>query len=248
MTPRDNVTRWALIAAATLLLMLLASYFFRGLIYGPLICAVIIILFEVVVPVEIIRSHQLPLRSFNIYAHNIDTIIDMILPPWGSKKTRPDFLRIGEEIWFFAKFSCAIFIPYVVLYWVFFAVVASFENTTFDMTFTIPPMIFYELITQIFVVALPEELFYRGFLQSALLHKWPNHTKIAGFPVGRAIILTNIIFALGHVAATLVPLRLLTFFPGMLFSYLVYRNKSLLSAVLFHACCNILGQILYASH
>jgi membrane protease YdiL (CAAX protease family) len=84
-------------------------------------------------------------------------------------------------------------------------------------------------------------------LQSAFLHKWPNRSYFFGLPIGRAIIFSNMIFALAHVVSSHSPVRLLTFFPGLIFAYLVYKNKSLLSAILFHAACNLLGQILYAS-
>lgn len=237
----------ALLASAILLLLLLVNSLCRGLPHAPLIFGIAIILYEILVPLEIVKWFNLKPRDLNIYAHNIDAAIDWFLPPFGVKKTRPDFSAIKQEFIGFAIFTLLIFIPYVVGYWLYFKLEAISAGDNLFISFNLPPKIHYEIIIQIFVVALPEELFYRGFLQSALLKKWPNKTFIFGLPLGRAIVFTNIIFALGHVVGTWAPTRLLTFFPGILFSYLVYRNKSLLSAILFHAACNILGQILYAS-
>lgn len=96
------------------------------------------------------------------------------------------------------------------------------------------PTIF--IVTQIFLVALPEEFFYRGFVQG-LLRK--NYRIIP------AILITSGIFAISHLLASHNLQDLFTFFPGMLFSWLVYRSGSIVGATLFHAACNILGALLY---
>jgi membrane protease YdiL (CAAX protease family) len=233
----DKIFYCALLSAAIILVMLAAAYFCRSITHASLIFTIAIILFEIVVPIEILRYFKIKAKDFNIYAHNIDTLIDLCLPPYGIKKVHPDFIAIAHEVLIFAKVSLFVLAPYIILYWAFFKLHALAMGVHLVLSINFPPQIFYEVITQIFVVALPEELFYRGFLQSALLKKWP-HQKFLG---------TNIIFALGHVVSSWSFERLLTFFPGIIFSYLVYKNKSILSAILFHATCNIIGQILYSS-
>jgi membrane protease YdiL (CAAX protease family) len=244
---KERITHVALISTTVLLGMLVLSYFMKSLATASLICSIAVILFEILVPIETLKFYGINPKSFNIYAHNIDTIFDLLFPPWGQRKIRPDFSSITKEFIVFFKTSLLIFIPYIISYWIFFKFLAATNNLHLIISLNFPPQIIYEIIIQIFVVALPEELFYRGFLQSALIKRWPTHTKILGLPMGRAIIITNVIFALGHVAASFTPLRMLTFFPGLIFSFLVYKNHSLLSAILFHAACNILGQILSAS-
>lgn len=244
---KDRVLAFALAAAAILLVLLTAAFYCRNLTNASLIFGIVIIFFEIAVPIEILKFFKIPARDFNIYAHNIDTVIDLAFPPYGPRKIRPDFLGMGKELWFFAKTSVLVFLPYVLFYWAFWQMLAIRDSAKLVFSLNFPPQIFFEIITQIFVVALPEELFYRGFLQSAFLRKWPNRFQIFGVPAGGAIVLVNIIFALGHFVGSFSPTRLLTFFPGLIFSYFVYKNKSLLSAILFHAACNILSQILYAS-
>lgn len=94
------------------------------------------------------------------------------------------------------------------------------------------------LFTNIFLIALPEEVFYRGFLQTRLLRLWPNRANFLGFPLGRAILLTSLLFALGHFAGEYSLTRLAPFFPALMFSMLAYRSRSILGAVIFHGICN----------
>lgn len=247
MTAKHNIFYSALMAAAGLLLLLLLSFFLRNLPYAPTICAVAIIFYQIAIPLEILKWQHLRARDFNIYAHHIEALIDLALPPYGVKKIVPRFHDIADELIIFIKTSIVILIPYIFLYFLYFKSLALSQGRELNLALNLPYRLGYEIITQIFVVALPEELFYRGFLQSSLLKKWPNNRFVLNIPLGRAIIVTNIIFAFAHVASTLWLLRLLTFFPGLIFSYLAFKNRSILSAILFHALCNITGKILSVS-
>lgn len=113
---------------------------------------------------------------------------------------------------------------------------ASFGNV-FDMANVV--------LTQFVAVALPEELFYRGYLQLALERKWPAKHRLAGVPFGWAIILTSFIFALGHFLGEYNIIRLGPFFPALLFSWLRGRKGSIWGAVTFHALCNIYSGFLF---
>jgi membrane protease YdiL (CAAX protease family) len=237
----------AITSSILLLGLLLVSYFLRGLGVLSSFINIGIIIFEVTVPFEVLRRYQISAKDYNIYAHKIDTILDLALPPFSPKRIKPDFISLREELWVFLKVSFLVFSAYIFFYWAFGELKAASQNTELLVSLNFPPMVLYEILIQVFVAGIPEEIFYRGFLQSAFLRRWPNRTTIFGLPCGFAILLTNFIFALGHVASTLNPTRMLTFFPGLIFSYFVYKNKSLVAAVLFHASCNILGQILAGS-
>ena len=100
-------------------------------------------------------------------------------------------------------------------------------------------------LTHIFGVALPEETFYRGYLQPRLEAKWPPKTLIFGATVGRAAIVTAALFALGHFLGEWNPLRLGPFFPALVFSWQRNRTGSILGAISFHGLCNIFGEILF---
>ncbi len=237
----------AMLATSLLMALLIASHFVQGLPTVSMILAIGIIFFEITAPFEILKRLNIAAKDCHIYAHNIDTVIDIFFPPITRGRFKPDFIGMKKEMKEFLWVSLITFGLYIPAYWGYFALNAIRQNAELVASLNWPPQFFYEVITQIFVVALPEELFYRGFLQSALARKFSHHRNFFGHASIAAVVLTNIIFALGHVASSFSPIRMLTFFPGLVFSYLVVRNQSIFSAVLFHAACNIVGQILYAS-
>ena len=102
------------------------------------------------------------------------------------------------------------------------------------------------VIDQTFVVALPEEFFYRGYIQTRLRDAWPGGRILWGVRLGKAFWVTAILFALGHLAIFQV-WRLAVFFPALLFGWLREKTGSVLAAALIHACSNLLVQVLDAS-
>lgn len=102
------------------------------------------------------------------------------------------------------------------------------------------------VIDQLFVVALPEEFFYRGYLQTRLRDAWPRGRRLFGIQLGPAFWLTAVLFALGHLAIFQV-WRLSVFFPALLFAWARERTGTLLGATLIHATFNLFELILEAS-
>ncbi len=101
-----------------------------------------------------------------------------------------------------------------------------------------------EVLGQVFVIALPEEAFYRGYLQSRLDSVWPPKIGILGARIGPGLLVASIIFALGHVATVQLPARLAVFFPALVFGWLRARTGGIGASVLFHAFCNVYSQML----
>jgi uncharacterized protein len=102
------------------------------------------------------------------------------------------------------------------------------------------------VIDQLFVVALPEEFFYRGYIQTRLRDAWPEGRLFLGARLGRAFWVTAVLFALGHLAIFQV-YRLGVFFPALLFAWMREKTGSVVGAALLHACCNLLVLVLEAS-
>jgi len=100
---------------------------------------------------------------------------------------------------------------------------------------------------EVFAIALPEEVFHRGFLMSALEERFPPRRRVLGARIGLGAVLASLIFALGHLIAMAELARLATFFPSLLFSYLWRRSGSLWAPALFHAAANLLMAVLLAS-
>jgi uncharacterized protein len=102
------------------------------------------------------------------------------------------------------------------------------------------------VVDQLFVVALPEEFFYRGYLQARMKLAWPNGVRVLGVTVGPAFLLVALLFALGHLAVFHV-WRLAVFFPALLFGYLRERTGTVLGCTLLHAIFNLYSLFLEAS-
>ncbi|MDY7225080.1 myxosortase MrtX [Hyalangium rubrum] len=110
----------------------------------------------------------------------------------------------------------------------------------------LPPRFGEWVIDQLFVVALPEEFFYRGYMQTRLRDAWPGGRKVFGARLGPAFWLTAVLFALGHLAIFQV-WRLSVFFPALLFGWMRERSGTVLGAALFHAACNLYVRFLEVS-
>ena len=98
---------------------------------------------------------------------------------------------------------------------------------------------------QLVAVAIPEELFYRGWMQTAWGRSGPSR-RILGAEIGPGFLATQLLFAAGHLV-TFQPWRLATFFPGLLFGWLRARTGGVVAPVVAHALSNLLVLFLEAS-
>lgn len=101
-----------------------------------------------------------------------------------------------------------------------------------------------DALGQFLVIALPEEGFYRGYLQTRFDEVWPRRTKLLGVEVGPGLVVTSVIFALGHLATEVNPNRLAVFFPSLLFGWLRIRRGGVGSPAALHALCNLFASYL----
>jgi hypothetical protein len=108
-------------------------------------------------------------------------------------------------------------------------------NNTFSLEFCLVQMV---------VVALPEELFFRGFLLKLLEEKWPPKRRILGGGVGLALVVQAIAFALIHLPKDHDPRALAVFFPALLFGWMRSATGSILASTVTHGASNILIRLL----
>lgn len=97
---------------------------------------------------------------------------------------------------------------------------------------------------QFLVVALPEELFFRGMLLGLLEAWFPPKRRFLGGGIGLALVLSSLAFALIHLPKDGDPRALATFFPGLLFGWMRSSTKSILASSVTHASSNILVHML----
>ncbi|HRG98061.1 MAG TPA: MrtC family glutamic-type intramembrane protease [Polyangiaceae bacterium] len=101
-----------------------------------------------------------------------------------------------------------------------------------------------EAFGQLVIIALPEEAFYRGYLQSRLDSALGPRLRVFGAEVGAGVLVTSALFALGHLATVHSPARLAVFFPSLLFGWLRARTRGIGASCLFHAMCNVFSEVL----
>lgn len=99
-------------------------------------------------------------------------------------------------------------------------------------------------VVQWLVVALPEELFFRGFLLRKLEARFPPKRRWLGGGIGLALVLSAVAFALIHLPKEGDPRALATFFPGLLFGWMRSATGSILASTITHGASNILARTL----
>lgn len=92
--------------------------------------------------------------------------------------------------------------------------------------------------THLLFVALPEEFFYRGYLQERLSVFFSKTRRLLGTSVSLAWPVTAFIFAMSHSVITVRWWHIFIFFPGLAFGWLKERTGTILAPILFHAACN----------
>lgn len=98
------------------------------------------------------------------------------------------------------------------------------------------------LLAQLLVVALPEEAFFRGYVQTRLAD--PAHATDARLRAPGVLLGQAALFALVHLASTMHVLRLAVFFPALLFGLIRAWRGGIGAALVFHALCNLLSEVL----
>ncbi len=176
-------------------------------------------------------------------------------------------LPAGPSVRAFALVACTTWPIFVAAFFVFYGVVCSAGLSSIAHAWSqifaplcprwfgfsgvplrSPPDFLGLAFAQIVVIATPEELFFRGYLYTRFEARWPSTRKFAGALVGRPLVLTSVLFALGHVLVDLDPRRFAVFFPGLVFGFLRARSGGLAAGIVYHAGCNLLSDVLHESY
>ena len=108
-----------------------------------------------------------------------------------------------------------------------------------------PDNLIESFVLNLLVVAIAEELFFRGYLQERLTKLFAPKRELFGVRFGFAVIVASAVFALAHFLGEYRIDRLGPFFPGLVFGWLRACTGTIWGAVLFHGYCNLLGDVLW---
>lgn len=100
------------------------------------------------------------------------------------------------------------------------------------------------VLGQIVLVALPEEAFYRGYLQTRFDDAFGAKFSLFGARIGPGLFIASTIFAVGHVLTIHAPARLAVFFPSLVFGWMRARTGGVGASVAFHVMCNLFTEML----
>ncbi|MCB0221408.1 MAG: CPBP family intramembrane metalloprotease [Chrysiogenetes bacterium] len=87
--------------------------------------------------------------------------------------------------------------------------------------------------------AIPEEWFFRGYLQRRLQQLFPRRFGTGRWSISAAALLTAWLFGLAHAARYGNILRMNVFLPGILFGWARERSDHLAAPILLHAASNL---------
>jgi membrane protease YdiL (CAAX protease family) len=125
-----------------------------------------------------------------------------------------------------------------------FLLAGVFLLKKYDVELPLSPIIpegrwFSWLAYQFMYVAVAEEIFFRGYFQSNVLSLLTQAVqKNRAFTEILSIIMSAAAFAISHCVLRGSVTEIITFFPGLIFGWLLVKTKSLLTPILFHGLAN----------
>jgi membrane protease YdiL (CAAX protease family) len=147
--------------------------------------------------------------------------------------------------------------PHIDVLWMLGAIVLLFPPIAFfspyvwgmgntHFRFVIPEGYPAAIVMHFVVVAIPEEVFYRGYLLGRLDDIFPKRKRVLGAEVGIGLLIQAVLFALGHYLVDFHPGRLAVFFPALAFGWLKAKRKTLGAPILFHGASNVFMEVFRA--
>ncbi len=190
------------------------------------------------------RSVPFISRTLPLWAAGLFLYIPLLL--LFSQKRKPEAWGITMQR-FFPSVGTALFISFLCLP-TFLLLYHLYQHFLLHLPvrISIPPDWSLLLLYHLICVALPEEVFYRGYMQSRLNEVFPGRVNFLPIRMSRLLsarlgvgwLYTAGLFALGHYLIDFRPETLATFFPGLAFGWLRERTGSVVASTIFHALCN----------
>lgn len=184
----------------------------------------------------------LPL-ALGLHVPTLWFLIPVVLIVATQRPSEPYGLTLSKSggIGLHAAMCGGVFLPYLVGHYLWGA---YWQGESFELR--LPPQIARTVLDQILIVALPEEMFFRGYLQTQFDKSLGKPFRLLGARCGWGLPLAAALFAVCHIFNG-GPARLIVFFPGLWYGWLRARTETLAVPVLYHAASNVLMQVMLGS-
>ncbi len=122
------------------------------------------------------------------------------------------------------------------------------NEPTRQLSLALPPDLANLALAQLVVVALPEEAFFRGYMQTALGDAESRRIRVLGVELAPAAwVAQAALFAMVHLIVEPHPARLAVFFPGLVFGWVRAWRGGIGAGMALHAMSNLYSEILSRS-
>ena len=154
-----------------------------------------------------------------------------------ARVVRRGFPSAFREIGVALGVAAVIFPPFAVGFYLWHGAAHPFR-------WNLPPDFASFVAAQLVVVALPEEVFFRGWVQTRLHDAFAPRRVLGAWLHPGVLIAQSVLFAIVHVFAEPHPARLAVFFPGLVFAWLRGWRGGVGAAIVFHALSNVFSELL----
>jgi CAAX protease family protein len=128
---------------------------------------------------------------------------------------------------------------------VFILALLALPSGTIDWSLKIPSHFFNRILSNLFLVSIPEEAFFRGFVQAEIFK------TLGPGPKGHigAVVGASLLFTLFHIGWTASAAMLgFVFLAGIFYGIIFQVAKAIEASILCHFCVNLLHMILFTYH
>jgi membrane protease YdiL (CAAX protease family) len=124
------------------------------------------------------------------------------------------------------------------------AIIATFSGVA-HWQFKLPSFAAIRILSNLFLTSIPEEGFYRGFLQNTLCKYFENIKCGRGI----ALILTSVLFTATHIYwSPNLPILIFIFLASLLYGCIYMVSKKIELSILCHFGLNFIHMILFSYH
>jgi hypothetical protein len=148
-------------------------------------------------------------------------------------QTRDDWMKVGLKA-----------VPLILIF-IFGLAALALGTGAITWQVKLPCHFLIRIVSNLFLVAIPEEAFFRGFVQKEISH------RMGAGVLGKAVGITgaSMLFALFHLAWTASPLMLgLVFVAGVIYGLVYELSGYLEGSILCHFGVNLLHMVLFSYH